>query len=121
MFGMRRRCKKNRSISGESGEARIGGAIRRLSDPWSSWSHYALEEMALIRIDTMESMDGNSAGQERKSQNHTLKPEGCGTQNQDQNHFGILRVFTRPATRQHVVRRKNERREPGVSSKACAF
>src|SRR5258706_14631226 len=121
MFGMRRRCKKNRSISGESGEARIGGAIRRLPDPWSSWSHYALEEMALIRIDTMESMDGNSAGQERKSQNHTLKPEGCGTQNQDQNHFGILRVFHPPCHPPTRCTTKKERRRTWVLLQGVRF
>jgi len=37
--------------------------------PWSSWSHYAVGETGLLRIDTMESMDGSSTGRERKSQN----------------------------------------------------
>jgi len=44
--------------------------------PWSSWSHYALGEGGLIRIDTMESMGGNLmvSEEESQSQSQSQKP-----------------------------------------------
>jgi putative transposase len=54
------------------------GLIKHPKDwPWSSWSHYALEERGLIRIDVL---DKRRQTQDRSNVKiRTLKTEGCGT------------------------------------------
>jgi putative transposase len=53
------------------------GLIKHPKDwPWSSWSHYALEERGLIRIDVLEA-SGDRRKTEATSKSAPLKPKGA--------------------------------------------